>query len=866
MKELVPYLQDATAIAFVVLGVVTAITWLRRRDRSMAFLALAIILLSAVSGLGRLQAHLWFMLPLLGSIELLAFMGTAYALLLYRNALIPLPRRWHAAAVVSLVAASVLLFGAVALSASRGVLTVIAVLFVLVWSACVGEPALRFWRVARNLPAVQAWRLRSLSLGFGGIVVILLFAVSIGLLVRQPVIQVLVELVVLAIIPLLYASFSPPAWLRRQWRAAEEEGLRGFMEDLLVSEDRDALANRAVEWAMRLVGGASAVLFDASGKPTASLGLDAAQVAATAVEVADLGEGVSRLTLDGVESNVLSVPVKGLTASANLVVLSGPFSPAFGGEEATRMQQLMSVFVTALDRRHLIQELEESNTALIEANQHKSVFLANMSHELRTPLNSIIGFSELLTDAREGQFDDATRRRFVGQIMTSGKHLLGLINDILDLSKVEAGQMELRLNMMSVAESVDQVTKTVEPLLAKKNIKVTTSVAGAGDILADAGKVKQMLLNLVSNAIKFTPDGGTVTISALRIKDTIEISVADTGIGIAEEDQKSIFQEFHQLDQGPGRKHEGTGLGLALTRRFARLHGGDVRVTSRVNKGSVFTLSLPIRGAAAPAAEPVPTFAKNGHGSGPLILVVEDDPAAAELLTRQLVAAGYRTEVARTGREALARARQLQPAAITLDIILPEVDGWEVITQLKSDEKTSGIPIVVVSVVDNPELGLALGAMDYLVKPIEADDLIQRLNRFNLRRSSSDNALRVLVVDDDDAYRTLLTKTLEPAGFTVVPASGGREAIELAKSMKPDLVLLDLMMPEVTGFDVVEALHADESTRDTPIMVITAANLSDADKRLLNGRVSKILSRGSVATTDVVGMLKKVVAHRNGMT
>jgi len=866
VKELVPYLQDATAIAFVALGAFTAITWLRRRDRSMAFLALAIILLSAVSGLGRLQAHISIMLPFLGPIELLAFMGTAYALLLYRNALIPLPRRWHAAALVSLVAASVLIVAAVALSLNRTLLIAIAIGLVLVWSACVAEPALRFWLAARRLPAVQAWRLRSLSLGFGGIVAVLLFAVSAGLLVRQPVIQVVVELVVLAIIPLLYASFSPPAWLRRQWRAEEEEGLRAFMEDLLVSEDRDALANRAVEWAMRLVGGASAVLFDASGKPTTSRGLDPAQVAAIGADAAGLDEGVNRIGLDGVERNALSVPVKGLTASANLVVLAGPFTPDFGGEETTRMQQLMSAFVTALDRRHLIQELEQSNAALIEANKHKSVFLANMSHELRTPLNSIIGFSELLSDARDGQFDDATRKRFVGQITTSGKHLLGLINDILDLSKVEAGQMELRLNMMSVAESVDQVIKTIEPLAAKKSIALQSTVVDAGDVLADPGKVKQMLLNLASNAIKFTPDGGTVTISALRMKDTLEISVADTGIGIAEADQKSIFQEFHQLDQGPGRKHEGTGLGLALTRRFARLHGGDIRVTSRVNKGSVFTLSLPIRRAGIPAVEPLVPLAKNGHGSGPLVLVVEDDPAAAELLTRQLLAAGYRTEVARTGTEALAQARRLQPAAITLDIILPEVDGWEVITRLKSDERTSSIPIVVVSVVDNPELGLALGAIDYLVKPIEANDLIQRLNRFNLKRASATDAIRVLVVDDEPANRTLLTRALEPAGFTVVPASGGREAIELAKSMKPDLVLLDLMMPEVTGFDVVEALRADEATRDTPIMIVTATNLTEADKRLLNGRVSKILSRGSVATTDIVGLLKRVVAHRNGLT
>jgi CheY-like chemotaxis protein len=283
-----------------------------------------------------------------------------------------------------------------------------------------------------------------------------------------------------------------------------------------------------------------------------------------------------------------------------------------------------------------------------------------------------------------------------------------------------------------------------------------------------------------------------------------------------------------------------------------------VRVKSTPGKGSVFTLVLPIRPAAATPA--VPAAAVNGNGHGPLILVVEDDPAAAELLSRQLVSAGYRTEVARTGGEALDKARRLQPAAITLDIILPEVDGWEVITRLKSDEATSGIPIVVVSVVDNPELGIALGAIDYFVKPVDGKALVNRLSRFGLKKDE----VRVLVVDDQAANRTWLTKTLEPAGFKVVPASGGREAIDLARSIKPDFVLLDLMMPEVTGFDVVEALRADPSTRDVPIMVLTATNLTEADKRLLNGRVSQILSRGSVATSDIVGLLQRVVAHRSG--
>jgi len=864
MNDLVPWLQDAVAAAFVVLGLVTAISWLRSRDRSMGFLALAIILLSAVSGLGRLQAHLPFTIPLLGTLNLLGFAGSGYALLLYRDSLIPLPRRWHAVAIASLAAASVFLIVAQALSVGRTASTIIAVVWVLIWCACVGEPIARFWLVARNLPAVQAWRLRSLSIGFGGLVGILLFAISIGFLVREPIIQVVFELAALAIVPLLYASFAPPTWLRRQWRAPEEEGLRAFMEDLLVNEDRDALAKRALEWATRLVGGAAAVQFDAAGKATASRGVDSAQVVELGRMLPRLHRGVSRISLSDVDSSVIVLPVAGLSGSGTLVVLAGPFTPGFGGDEMNRTQQLMSAFVTALDRRHLIVELEQRNLALQEANRHKSVFLANMSHELRTPLNAIIGFSELMTDAREGQFDDATRKRFLSQILTSGKHLLGLINDILDLSKVEAGQMELRLSMVSVAEAVDQVTKTVEPLVGKKNIALRVSVDGAGDVLADGGKLKQMLLNLVSNAIKFTPEEGTVTIAAVRVKDTVEISVADTGIGIADADMKEIFHEFHQVDPGPGRKHEGTGLGLALTRRFAALHGGDVRVSSQVNKGSVFTLVMPIHATVRPPSEPAVARSMNGHGAGPLVLVVEDDPAAAELLTRQLGNAGYRTEVAKSGTQALALARELKPAAITLDIIMPELDGWEVITRLKSDAATSHIPVVVVSVVDNPELGIALGAIDYFVKPVNASALVERLDRFDAPHAQGNRKVRVLVVDDEPANRTLLTEALEPAGFTVMTASGGRDAIKIAKRSKPDLVLLDLLMPDVNGFDVVEALRADDKTRDTPIMVLTAANLTEADKRQLNGRVSQILSRGSVATSDIVGLLKNVVAQRNG--
>ncbi len=666
---------------------------------------------------------------------------------------------------------------------------------------------------------------------------------------------------VLAVVPLLYLSFSPPAWVRREWRAAEEEGLRDFMQKLLLSPELDRLGEQGLEWAARLVGGESAVVFDAMNQTVASHNLNQEGIAEIGKLVQRLEEGTSRVCVSSGERTLLVLHLPAASAAFTLVVVGGPFTPTVGVDEVRRVQQFASAFMAALDRRRLMADLKESNARLQEASHHKSLFLANMSHELRTPLNAIIGFSELLSDARPGQFDEVTRKRFLGQILSGGKHLLDLINDILDLSKVEAGQMELRLDTVSVADLIDQVSKTVEPLVAKKRIKLESDGAGAGELRADAGKLKQMLLNLVSNAIKFTPEDGQVAIHATRRAKTVELSVSDSGIGIAAADQTQIFREFHQIDSSPGRRHEGTGLGLALTKRFALLHGGDVRLESEPGRGSVFTISLPVTIAApVPPAKPAMPVAMSSNDSGPLVLLVEDDPGAAELLTRHLSGAGYRTRVARSGIEALHMARELNPAAITLDIILPGLDGWEVMAQLKSDRTTSAIPIVVVSVVDNPELGIALGALDYMVKPVDGKQLVERLNRFASTRTNRDSSLRVLIVDDEATNRELLEKALEPAGFSVISASGGDEAIRIARDANPDIVLLDLMMPEVTGFDVVEALHSDRQTRDTPIMILTASTLSDSDKQRLNGRVSKILNRGSVGAADVIGLLRQTVA------
>jgi len=871
MKDVLTFLQNADAIAFAVLGVVTALVWAKRRDRSLGFLALAIVLLSLVSLLGRVPAA--FTPPLLPQLSLVAFVGSGYALVRFRGSLIPISPRWHAAAATVLVVTTAAYFvtqGLVALHAAPiGVETGAGLLLIVVWASTVLEPIVRFWLVARDLPAVQAWRLRSLSFGFGGLVAILAFAIGASAFATQPAFQVAVQLAIIAIVPLLYASFSPPSWLRRQWRSAEEEGLRAFMEDLLLLRvDPDTMADRALEWAMRLVGGAAAVALDGRGGRIGSRGLNPDQLRALEQRLPQLSEGVSRVHLGEVDRTVLVLPLASTTAKGRLIVLAGPFTPNFGGEELSRVQQFMTAVAAAVDRARLLGQLQEANADLLLANRHKTVFLANMSHELRTPLNAILGFSELLIDSTKGQFPDATRLRFLEQINTSGKHLLGLINDILDLSKIEAGQMELRLQMVSVEDVLTDVARTVEPLLTKKEIVLELDVARAGHVLVDEGKLRQMVMNLVSNAIKFTPAGGTVKVEAIRLAGRLNVCVSDSGIGIAKQDIHRIFQEFQQVDSGANRKEEGTGLGLALTRRFAILHGGDVHLQTEIGKGSRFTIDLPLE-ARSPARQPTTTTAGGSESSADLsralVMIVEDDPASAELLARQIEGAGFRTEIARTGTDAVALAKQHRPAAITLDIMLPDVDGWEVLTRLKSDELTTDIPVIVVSVVDNPGLAQALGALDHLVKPIEAKEITNRLSNFNFNGKGGARQTCILVVDDESANREWLKHVLEPAGFKVTLATGGQEAIDLARSGAPDVVLLDLLMPDVSGFDVVEALQKQESTKAIPIMILTVKHLTEADTDRLHGHVSTILKRDATAASDVLGQLQGVLNKNTGV-
>jgi PAS domain S-box-containing protein len=507
--------------------------------------------------------------------------------------------------------------------------------------------------------------------------------------------------------------------------------------------------------------------------------------------------------------------------------------------------------------------LRKSTEAAEAANRSKSDFLAKMSHELRTPLNSIIGFSEILEDQSVGPLTEK-QRRYVANVLMSGRNLLQLINDILDLSKVEAGRMELVRCEFDVATALDQIRGIVTALADKKRLTVQVKVRETLPlILADQAKFKQIMFNLLGNAIKFTPEGGRIEISARKLAgsdlqtatDSLEVSIADSGVGIPPEDQERVFGEFEQSKHGSGPGQQGTGLGLALTRKLVELHGGRVSLESEVGRGSTFRFTLPY-----PIAETHPESpavrVRPVSADAPLVLVIDNDPRARDLIRHYLQEHGYRAESAASGEEAIRLAQLLRPAAITLDILLPDRDGLQILAQLKSEPHTRNIPVVVVSVTDRHELGFSLGAADWLVKPIQGNALIAALERTS-RKPQSGRSRRVLVIDDEPTAIEYVKELLEQRDFAVLTASGGRAGIDVALTRHPDLIILDLLMPEVNGFDVVTALREDPVARQIPILILTAMDLTSADVRRLGYSVQALVAKNGPG--DLLGELARIL-------
>jgi len=507
---------------------------------------------------------------------------------------------------------------------------------------------------------------------------------------------------------------------------------------------------------------------------------------------------------------------------------------------------------------------EQQKTELQVASRHKSEFLSFMSHELRTPLNAIIGFSEVLLERMFGELNER-QADYVQDIWSSGKHLLELLNDLLDLSRIEAGRMVLDRSAFVVRESLEYCLSQVRERALRQRIRLSLVVGPeVGLIDADCLRFRQVVNNLLTNAVKFTPDGGRVDVrAAIRGQDLV-VTVADTGVGVAPKDRQRIFDAFQQGTRR-ARQMEGTGLGLTLSRRIVDLHGGRIWVESEVGRGSTFGFALPTgseetTSTSVAPVEPDPVLTPEPiPGPGPTVVVVEDDRRSFDLLRAHLEAAGVRVVGARDGEEGLDTVRRLSPAGVILDILLPGIDGWEVLAQLKADPGTAAIPVIVVSMLDESGRGSALGAAEYLVKPVGKEQLLAAVHR---AVAMPERKHTVVAIDDDPLAIELVRASLEPKGWTVLGAAAGQEGLALIRERQPSVVLLDLLMPGMDGFEVVEALRADPDTKSVPVVILTSKSMTQQDKERLQGRITYVARKAQFDLSGLSGLLRWASASR----
>ena len=858
-------------LLFVVLFLATLVQWLRRRDPvsrdvMLTFSALGVLLLvSLVSKLGGgtppqvvtlVGGTLFFLQPVF----------TLHLVSLIRR----VPPRVFAAA-TALCLASGLPVIAVPVLAGPNVIPAWTALVAIVVFALVELLAAAYFLVEarrRRGPGAARLALAAASTAAFGGALLVSTAAGASAAAKESLTLVGGLLALAAAIGYLVA-FVPPRAIRRIWQASTTVE---YARALIVrsAEPVAAIWSGFADIASTTTGGAAAIVMGIHGGgaeivATAGLPPEALTIRPSRADLDSLLEATHdrpersrsqagpiprRLSeLAGARfASVVSL-VESPDRPAALVVLSR-YRSLFPDSDLDLLATLGAQTAIVAERRAILAEqeglghrLEASVEALRSASEAKSDFLASMSHELRTPLSAILGFSELMRQERKDGDSVTVPVDWVEHIHRGGEHLLTLINDVLDLAKVEAGRLDLRAEPFDLGGAIAESLNGLRPLAERKRLKLTASV---GDItaVADRGRFRQMLYNLLSNSIKYTPDGGSVRVEAAEADGEIRIAVVDSGVGISPEDLGAVFEEFRQVGD-PRERQAGTGLGLALTRRLVEAHGGRIEVESQRGKGSRFTLVLPAREVEAVPAAPEPAPKRRRLDMEGDVLVVEDDPSAVRLLREYLEPAGYAVRVAPDADNGLRMAAEQRPAAILLDVLLPTVDGWEALRRLKANSALRDIPVIMLTVVDERDVGLALGAVDYLVKPIQRAALLASLARFAPRPTSTGLPLRVLAIDDEPAALDLIRSTIEPAGFAVRGVTTGREALDIVNRERFDLIICDLVMPELDGFDVIAALKADSRTAHIPILVCTARDLSDGDKERLNGQILGIASKGT---------------------
>ncbi len=525
-------------------------------------------------------------------------------------------------------------------------------------------------------------------------------------------------------------------------------------------------------------------------------------------------------------------------------------------EEQVRLQ------LSIIEKQNL--DLEKARDAAMEANKTKSSFLASMSHELRTPLNAIIGYSEMIL---EDMSDDGETRYHgdLDRIHMAGKNLLELINEVLDLSKIEAGKMELYIEEFQLSSLADEVVSTIQPLLEKNENSLHLNIASdIPPVRLDHTKVRQILFNLISNASKFTYKG-TITLTAATIPPAdhacakIALKVSDTGIGLTEEQKSKLFREFTQADNSTTRKYGGTGLGLAITKRFTEMMHGSIGIESVPNKGTTFTVILPqvLENAGGnPPPENVPAeIPSESVPTNTAVLVVDDDPGVRDLLSRYLSKEGYVVECVASGDEGIKRAKEILPMAIILDVMMPRKDGWAVLQEIKSDPVLKVIPVVMYTMLDEKNFGLAIGASDYLIKPVNKEKILEVLEKYKHKASRD----YILIVDDNPDLRNMASRAIEKAGWNARTAENGKLALAIMESEQPSIIFLDLMMPVMDGFEFLAVFQNRQEWKHIPVVIITSKDLIAEERQQLNGVVQKVIQKGDFTPEKLLKQLSLLI-------